>query len=74
MSVIKNMAWFDVAPSHVSGSRTVDRLSDRLSVDIELSVLSRLRNAGIALAPGGRVELRLSSVDVYGPYRVEPLP
>ena len=74
MSVMNKIAWFDVAPSHVSGSRTVDRLSDRLSVDSELSVLSRLRNAGIALVPGARVELRLSSVDASGPYRVEPLP
>ena len=32
------------------------------SLSLPLSVLSRLRNAGIV--PGARVELRLSSVDV----------
>ena len=51
MSIAKKRAWFAVASSHGSGSRTDDvRLSDLLSVDSELSELSRLRNAGIVAA------------------------
>ena len=74
MSVMKNSAWFAVAPRHGSGSRTVeDRLLDLLLV--ELSELSRLRDSGIVVAPGARGELRLLlSVDVEGPYPLELLP